>query len=171
MSPTFGQRAGHELKEFAILTAYLWVALAAIVFLKAGTLHSYGISSVFWGVAIVKALILAKFLMIGDLVKLGDSHAIEPLVWPTLRKAAAFTVLLVVLTVLEEVIVGLFHHATVDASLEELFGRRLEETLAGIVIMLLVLIPLFAFRELGAFLGKGQLPRIFFGHRDPDALP
>jgi hypothetical protein len=163
-------RAGvrRELREFAILTAYLYVCLAAVIFLKAGVLHTYGIASVFWGVAIVKALVLAKFLMIGDMVNLADTDHAEVLIWPTIRKAAAFTALLVVLTVLEEVIVGLFHHHTVDQTLEDLFGRRLEETLAGILILVLCLVPFFAFRSLDEYLGKGQLSRMFFGERRLD---
>jgi hypothetical protein len=38
----------------------------------------------------------------------------------------------------------------------------LEETLAGYLIMLLVLIPFFAFRVLSDTLGEGRLERMFF---------
>ena len=76
--------------------------------------------------------------------------------------------LLVVLTVIEEAVVGLFHQS-IAASLGELFGRRLEETMAGILIMLLVLIPYFAFLVLGEALGEGRLARMFFVEREPMA--
>ena len=44
---------------------------------------------------------------------------------------------------------------------------RLEETLAGYLIMLLVLVPYFAFQVLDDALGKGRLVRMFFIEREP----
>jgi hypothetical protein len=65
----------------------------------------------------------------------------------------------------------LFHHRSIAASLGELFGARLEETLAGCLIMLLVLIPFFAFRVLSEALGEGRLKRMFFvERRQPDRI-
>jgi len=45
-------------------------------------------------------------------------------------------------------------------------GRVLDETLAGIVILLLVLIPYFAIRVLSEALGEGRLARMFFVERE-----
>ena len=70
-----------------------------------------------------------------------------------------------VLTVIEEVVVGLFHHQSVAASLGELTGAKLYETLAGYIIMLLVLIPYIAWGVLDGVLGKGKLARMFFVDR------
>jgi hypothetical protein len=70
------------------------------------------------------------------------------------------------MTTIEEAIVGMFHHQSATASLGELVGPRLEETIAGLVIVLLVLIPFFAFRVLGEALGEGRLPRMFFVDRE-----
>ena len=47
-----------------------------------------------------------------------------------------------------------------------MFGAKLDETLAGILIMLLVLIPYFAFRVLSEALGEGRLARMFFVERE-----
>ena len=103
---------------------------------------------------------------IGRAMKIGDRYSTRPLIWPTLHKAFAFLVLLVVLTIIEEVIVGLFHHQSAAASLDELFGAKLDESLAGIVILLLVLIPYFAIRVLSEALGEeGKLARMFFVDR------
>jgi hypothetical protein len=75
-------------------------------------------------------------------------------------------VLLVILTIIEEVVVGLFHQRSIAASLGELFGARLLETLAGYLVMLLVLIPFFAFRVLSEALGEGRLEWMFFVARE-----
>jgi hypothetical protein len=161
------QRAVHELKEFAILTIYLYVTLGAVVLMKTAVLHTQGIEFAPWGIAIVKALVLAKFMMLGNAMRIGERYPTSPLIWPTLHKAFVFLLLLVILTIIEEAVVGLFHHQSIVASLSDLVGRRLEETLAGFVILLLVLIPFFAFRVLGEALGEGKLERMFFVEREP----
>ena len=161
---TLGQRAVHEFKEIAILTAYLYVTLGAVILMKAAVLHGAGVSFVPWGIAIVKALVLAKFMLIGKAM-IGERFPDRPLIWPTLHKAFAFLVLLIVLTIIEEVVVGLFHQQSVAASLGELTGAKLYETLAGYIIMLVVLIPYIAWGVLDEALGEGRLARMFFVDR------
>jgi hypothetical protein len=165
-TPTLQHRAMHELKEFAILTIYLYITLGAVVLMKTAVLHSEGIEFNFLGIAAVKAAVLAKFMLVGDAMKIGERTTNRPLIWPTLHKAFAFLVLLIIMTVIEEAVVGLFHHRSIAASLGELVGPRLEETIAGFVIMLLVLIPFFAFRVLDETLGEGRLTRMFFVKRE-----
>jgi len=134
------QRVVRELKELAIVTLYLYITLGAIILMKTAVLRDQGVDFAPWGVAIVKAVVLAKFMLVGSAMKIGERKTTSPLIWPTLHKAFAFLVLLGVLTIIEEAVVGLFHHQSIAASLGELFGPRMEETLAGILIMLLVLI-------------------------------
>jgi hypothetical protein len=161
------QQAVHELKELAIVAVYLYITFGAVIVMKTAVLHDQGISFAPWGIAAVKSLLLAKFILLGRAMKLGERYTDRPLIWPTLHKAFAFLVLLVVLVIIEEVVVGLFHHQSVAASLGELFGAKLYETLAGIVILLLVLIPYFAFHVLDEALGEGRLARMFFVERRP----
>ena len=164
---TLPQRAVHEFTEFAILTIYLYITLGAVIVMKTAVLHTVGIEFVPWGVAIIKALLLAKFMLVGRALKIGERNTTRPLIWPTLYKSFAFLVLLVILTIIEEAVVGLFHSQSITASLRDLIGRRLEETLAGYLIMLLILMPYFAFRVLGEVLGEGRLTRMFFIEREP----
>jgi hypothetical protein len=160
--PTLGQRAVHEFKELAILTVYLYVTIGVVILYKTAVLHGQGINFVPWGIAVVKALLLAKFVLIGRAMKIGERYTDRPLIWPTLYKAFALLVFLLVLTIIEEVVVGLFHHQSIAASLRELFGPRLEETMAGLLILLLVLIPYCAIGALSEALGEGRLARMFF---------
>ena len=164
---TLPQRAIRETKEFVILAAYLYVTLGAVIAMKTAVLRTQGIEFAPWGVAIVKAMLLAKFMLVGRALKIGERDNTRALIWPTLRRALAFLVLLVALTTIEEIIVGLFRRQSIADSLGELFGHRLEETLAGIFIVLLVLVPYFAFRVLGEVLGEGRLTRMFFFEREP----
>src|SRR5277367_167408 len=135
-----------------------------------------GVEFIPWGIAIVKAVVLAKFMLLGNAMKLGGANTTGALIWPTLRRAFAFLGLLIVMTIIEEAVVGLIHYRSIATSLGDLFGARLEETLAGYLIMLLVLIPFFAFRVLSEDLGEGRLERMFFVDREsrqptPPATP
>jgi hypothetical protein len=163
---TLHQRAMRELKEFAILAVYLYITLGSVVLMKTAVLHTEGIEFAPWGIAMVKAAVLAKFMLLGKAMKLGERTTTSPLIWPTLHKAFAFLVLLIIMTIIEEAVVGMFHHRSVAASLGELVGPRLDETMAGFLIILLVLIPFFAFRVLDEALGEGKLVRMFFVNRE-----
>src|SRR3954452_3912175 len=167
---TLHRRAVHELKELVILFTYLYITIGSVVLLKAAVLHAEGIDSVVWGVAVVKAALLAKFMMLGYVMKIGERNSTPALIWPTLHKAFGFLVLLIIMTIIEEAVVGLFHRQSIAASLAVLAGPRLGETLAGYLIMLLVLIPFFAFRVLDEALGEGRLMRMFLVEREPKSF-
>ncbi len=161
----FRQRALTEAKEILILTIYLYIAIGAMNVIKAAVLRSHGIDESYWGLAIVKALLLAKFVALGKAAKLGEYDTHRPLIWPTLRRTLVFVPLLIGLTIVEEVAKGLIHHQSVGDSLGELFGTRLAESLAGALLLLLVLIPFFALQILSDALGEGVLPRMFLVDR------
>lgn len=157
------RRTIHEFKILAFIFLYLYVIFGVVIFMKAAILHAHGISFTPWGIAAVKAAVMAKFMLMGHALKLGDGDKVGPLIWPTLYGAVTFMLLLVVLTIIEEIVVGFFHGRSVASSLGELSGSHLAETAAGICIILLVLIPYFAFRVLAVSLGSERLIQMFFG--------
>lgn len=157
------RRTIHEFKMLTFIFIYLYIIFGAIILMKTAILHAHGISFTPWGIAAVKAAILAKFMLMGHALKLGDSGKSGPLIWPTLYGAMTFLLLLVVLTIIEEIVVGFFHGHSAASSFGELFGSHLTETVAGISILLLVLIPYFAFRVLAISLGNDRLIHMFFG--------
>jgi hypothetical protein len=154
-------RATRELRAFALLTAYFYVTFGTLIFMKAAVLHTHGIRYFVWGSAIVKAVLIAKFMLVGRALKIGEGHKVRPLIWPTLHKAFAFLLLLVILTAIEGIVVGLFRHRSITAMLMDLVGPKLEESLADILFLLLVLIPFVAFSVLDETLGEGRLQRMF----------
>lgn len=165
--PPLHQRAMHELKKLVFISLYLYVTLGAVILLKTAVLRTQGIEFTPWGIAIVKAVLLAKFMLVGEAMRIGGRTTTGPLIWPTLRKAFGLLVLLIIMTIIEEAVVGLFHRRLIAASLGDLFGSRLEETLAGYLIMLMVLLPYCAFRVLSEALGEGRLERMFLSGGSP----
>jgi hypothetical protein len=73
--------------------------------------------------------------------------------------------LLFALNVLEEVVVGYIHHRPIADSIAEVGGGTLHQLIATTIIMLLILVPFFAFRSLGDVVGERILLRLFFEPR------
>jgi hypothetical protein len=160
------ERIRTELREFAILAAYLFICFVALAAFKAAILKAYGISFAPWVFAAVKALVCAKFLLVGRMFGLGDGLARKyPLIISTLYRSFTFLVVLALLSLAEEIIVGHIHGESVAASLANFAGGTLYEVIATGVIMLLILIPWFAFRALGEVVGDETLVRLYFERR------
>jgi hypothetical protein len=156
------KRVFRECRELALLTAYFYIAFATLLLFKATVLHSYGVHYVVWGAAIVKAVLIAKFMMVGRAMKIGDASLDGPLIKPILKKVFSFFALLLALTSAEEITLGLIHHRSIVAMFQEFAGARMGETLAEVLILLLVLIPFIAFNVFGEALGEGSLHRMLF---------
>ena len=155
-------RVRHTIEEYAIIVVYLYICFGAIVLLRTSVLKDAGIGYMPWGLAVIKALILGKFMLIGNELGLGERFAGKPLIYPTLYRSLVFVVFLFVLLVIEEVVVGAVHGHTIAQSVADLMGSRFFEMLASVVIMFLALSPYFAFRQLAGRLGEGRLRRLFF---------
>ena len=74
-----------------------------------------------------------------------------------LKKSVLFVVVLIALTVVEEIIVGYFHGRTSQEVLGEMAGGTLPQAFAVSILMLLILIPYFTFRGVADQLGEGAL--------------
>ena len=159
------ERAKSELKELFYITAYLFVVFSALTFYKSAILEAQGVHWVPWGFAIIKAAVLAKFILIGRALHIGEGHRTKPLIWQTFYKSIAFLILVAGLTVIEEAIVGFIHGQAFWESMAELGGGTPEQVIATAVIMFLVFIPLFAFGALGEVIGEKALLRTFFVER------
>lgn len=161
-----GERIKAELQEFAILATYLFVCFSALAGFKAAVLSAQGISFSPWLFALIKALVCAKFLLVGRLIGLGDGLAAKyPLIVSTLYRSMTFLLVLGLLTVIEEAIVGHLDGETLSASLGRIGGGTLAQFVATSVILLLVLVPFFALRALGEIIGEKTLVRLYFEPR------
>jgi hypothetical protein len=162
---SIGKRAAHELKQFLIIAAYLYICFTALAYLKAAILQAHGIAFAPFGFAAAKALICAKFMSVGHAFHLGDPYKKHALIWPVLHRSFAFLALLIALNALEKLIVGYFDHRSVADSIAEIGGGTFHQAIATAIIMLLILVPFFAFRSLGEVVGERVLFRLFFEPR------
>jgi hypothetical protein len=169
-----GERIGskfiEEFKAMAALAAYLYVCFGAVILFKSAVLRAAGIHYEVWGIAAVKALILAKFMLVGRMLHVGSRFRNKPLVWPTLYHSLMFLLVLLILTTLEELIVGLIHDRTIADSLNHVVGPIFFQGLAVCLIMFLILVPYSAFTCLSDVVGESEMIRVFFVNRDVDGV-
>jgi hypothetical protein len=160
-----GKKAAHEFKELIILTAYLYVAFGVIIFYKYAILRGEGIGWAPWGLAIVKALLVAKFILLARAARIGERHQDKPLIWPTLYKSAIFLAVVWILTVIEEAIVALLHGRPILEAIAEIGGGTPLQLIATLVLVFLIFFPYFALQSLGEVMGGHALSRLFFVER------
>jgi hypothetical protein len=113
----------------------------------------------------VKALVLAKFMTVGRALHIGQRYQHLPLIWPTLHRALLFLILVLILTTVEEVIVGLIHARPLTESFRHIVGPIFFQGLAVCLVMFLILVPYCAFQSLAAVMGEDKLVRLFFVKR------
>ncbi|PLW70694.1 hypothetical protein [Pseudohalioglobus lutimaris] len=156
------QRLQLEMREYLIISAYLWVCFSTILIYESALLSDKNIAALPLSAAVVKALIFGKFILIGKALKPGTRMTPNVLLLKIFWKALGLLAMLVIFTGIEELIVGMVHGQAVAETLAELAARPLLQFIAPSLLMLLVLVPMIAFEEVDRELGQGTLRRILF---------
>jgi hypothetical protein len=154
---TLKEKAAFQLKEFFVMFLYLWVLLALFSMHETIILAQAHLNYPAQGFAIINALILAKVLLIGEDLHLGNRFRDKALIYSILYKSLIFTVFLLCFHIVEEVIVGVFRGTPISESLPAIGAGSLKGLMCRAGIVFIALIPFFAFREIGRVIGKGEL--------------
>jgi len=162
-APSLKERARHELRDYAIVAAYLFVCFGTIVLYKSALLREAGLNPLPSGIAAIKALILGKFILIGEAAGVGTRIRPRALLLAVAWKSVLFFLMLVVLSVTEELLVGRVHGHSFAQTLAEYEQRSVLELIASCLLLLLVLIPLIAAKEFSSALGPVVLARLLSG--------
>lgn len=155
---TLKERAREELRSYALIAGYLYVCFAAIMLYKSALLREAGVGFLPHGIAAVKALILGKFILLGEAAGVGKrARSTRSLLHAIAVKSLLFFVFLLVLSVAEEFLVGWMHGHSFAQTLARYHEHSVLELLATSLLVLLTLVPLIAVRELSEALGPGEL--------------
>ena len=101
------QKFVSELIEYWIVVVYLACFFGSFTWYRRFILAEYQISYGHYWVSVLEALVLAKVILIGNMVRLGRRFDDKPLMVPTLYKAVVFSLWVGVFSVLEHTIGGL----------------------------------------------------------------
>jgi hypothetical protein len=159
--PNLKERAVHQLREFLAMFIYLWVLFALLVINQSVVLAREANDYQAHGFAIINALLLAKVLLIGEDLHLGNRFRDKPLIYSILHKCFVFTIFFITFHILERLIVGVWSGKNITQSFPDIGGGSLKGILALGATVFVALIPFFAFREISRVIGQGELRSLF----------
>jgi uncharacterized protein (DUF433 family) len=160
------ERLREELQRYVAISAYLFVAFCALLVLRSELMGRSESALLLLGFAAGKALILGKFILIGEAAQVGTRIRTRTLLQRIAIRSLLFLLLLVVLTVVEEIIVGRVHGRSVAEVMAD-FGTRSAEIIARCIVMLMLLLPFVTMTEMDRVLGRGTLLRLLQGPPQP----
>ena len=163
---TLKKKIIHEVTEYWINVGYLTIVFAAFTQYRRFLLAAHDITYTNYGFAVIEALILAKVIMIGDVVRLGRGLERKPLIYPTLYKTVVFTLFVAVFTLIEHGIKGLWKGEGFTSGVVDFFGKGSNEILANSIIVFVAFIPFFGIKELGRVVGQDKIRSLFFRRRE-----
>jgi len=158
------ERAIDELKKFAVIFLYLWVVFIVLLLHEWIVLSQNHIGFKFYGLAAINALLLGKIMLVAESFRFAERLNAKPLIYPIAYKSAAFTTMLFIAYILEEMIIGWFRGDGFLASMPPMGGGILS-ALSFWIIFALALVPFFAFKEVGRVLGPDKFRTMLLGRR------
>ena len=171
VKPTLKKKAVHQLREYLVVSLYLFVVFALLVVHRSMILAEHHINYTLHGFALINALALAKVMLIAQDLHLADQFHDAPLIYPTLLKSLAFTILLACFKVAEDAFVGRLRGRTFHQSLSDLGDGSWSGILILAALLFVMLIPFFGFTELRRVFGPDRLVNVFFRPRHLWNLP
>jgi len=160
----FKDRGITEAKRFFWIFLYLWILLGLFALHKSIVLNE---PHPFYhqGFAVINAFVLAKIMLIAEVFHVADNLKHKPLIYPIVYKSAVFSLILLSCHVLEETLSAAWHGQSVAEKIMDSGGGSLIGLVVSAVIMFVVLMPFFAFREMGRDIGNQKLFEQFFRQR------
>lgn len=159
------KRLFQGLVEYWINVFYLALVFATFMEYRRLVLAAHDITYTNYGVAVMRALILAKVVMIGDMLRLGREFDKKPLIYSTLLRTVVFCLFVGAFAVIEHEIKSLWNGKGLAEGFVEFLGKEHHEMLAGCMVTFVAFIPFFAFRDLERVLGRGKIGALFFQSR------
>jgi hypothetical protein len=154
------ERILQEVKNLAVVLIYLWVFLTvfelhqAIVLSEHNIQYDYAEGLIF---ALVNAWILAKFVVIGEGLGVGQRWHSKPLYQSILAKSAVFAFILMGCHLAEGALSRMWRAKSFAAGFPVLTVKAVIDGLTLTLIIFIVLIPFFTAREFRRILGKDVL--------------
>lgn len=165
------EKALEELKAFWIIALYLAVFLGAFTVYRRLVLAELGVTYLNYGFAVIQAMIIAKVILVGRIFGFGRRFEGGPLIVSVIYKSIVFGALVLVFSLLEHIVEGLYHKQDLAGILHDITKLGLYEPLARMLMLIVAFIPFFAFWEMGRVLGFRRLSALFFSRQGANSPP
>ena len=156
------ERAIEEFRLFWVITLYLWVFLGSFTVYRRLIVAETGVAYLHYGIALIEALVIAKVILIGKMLRFSRRFEDKPLVVPVLYKSLLFGILVLLFGIVEHAIEGWIHKEGLVGGVRELRDLGIDELGARVLMLIVAFVPFFAFAEIGRVLGMHKLAAMFF---------
>lgn len=152
----------HETKTMLWLSLYLFAFLAALAGYRAILLGESGPGP--WPLVhcVIEAFVLAKVMLIGNALKLGERSFRNRMWLRTLSRAMAFAIFALFFSAIEELVMGMIRGKAAADLWQELVQIGPLLIFARGLVLFIFFIPLFALWEIARALGENKLHALFF---------
>ena len=96
----------HELIRYWLIVLYMAIFFGAFASYRRLLLAHHGISYEDYGIALIRALVLGKVVLVAVTFRLGGGYGEKPLIVPTLYKTLLFTLCVAIFDVAEGLVRG-----------------------------------------------------------------
>jgi hypothetical protein len=151
-----------ETNKMLWLSLYLFAFLAALAAYRSILLGEGGAGA--WPLfnCAVEALVLAKVMLIGNALKLGERFFQRRMFARTLSRAFTFTIFALTYSALEKLVTRMIRGNAFAEVWQDLANMGPKPILVRAVVLFIFFVPLFALWEIGRVLGEGKLHSMFF---------
>jgi hypothetical protein len=161
----------HEMFEYLFNFVFLAVFLVSFAWYRRLILAAYHIHYGAYWMPLVSAAVLAKVIMVGDALRVGQRVRNKPLVVVTVYRTIAFSLLVALFHCLEHIVEAKLQGKTVAEGVAAITEKGLDEILGSCVIIFAAFLPFFALKEIERVFGPEKVRRLFFHSSPPDAGP
>jgi len=155
------QKLLHEFTEYWMNVIYMALVFSAIIFYRRLVLAHYEIYLDDYFSGVIKALVIAKVVMIGAFPRISRKFEHKPLIYTVLYKAVLFTIWVMLFDIAEIYIRAFIHSPSLAEAFLELGNHLTNVWLGGALLIFFSFIPFFAFKELIRVLGKEKVRELF----------
>ncbi len=152
----------YETKKYLLLTVYIAMVLSGLKIYERMVLVEYHVSYFHLGYGLFESMVLAKIILLGDFLGLGERFEGKPLILKILYKAFAISILALFLSILEYAIEGFLSSRDIAGAFQGVMLNGGGQILAHALIMFINFIPLFAIWEIGRAMGGNRLFELLF---------
>jgi hypothetical protein len=163
------EKAKHEAKELLYVFLYLAFFFCALATYSTLLLKEYEVPYWNYAFALINALVIAKVILIGQAVHLGERYEHKPLLLSAVWKAFLYSLFALAFHFVEELVKRLIHGAGMAEASRSI---RIDALLGHTLVVFCTFITLFAFMEFRRVLGEDTFYSLLFSSERPlNVLP
>jgi hypothetical protein len=168
------EKMANVFKRVFMIAMYIGVLLSLFAIHKYLLLNDGSLASHI-GFSFLNAWALAKVILVGQELRIGDRFRNRALIYVIAFKSAIFAVLLLVFRLIEEAVIGAVDgkniYDAVFSGHPGLEHNKFQGMVLTCIIMFFALMPFFAYLELGRMLGEDRMRAMMFGGVVENDLP